>query len=201
MSASSPTGARTDGSPQTEDAPSELDVYAAEFAKLVDHYTPTRGQDPSMWLRQLPNEAFRYFQQGIATFGDAAETPLERRGRLYLMHTALLFMWMDEGRQWAREQFRAYPRKGTRRAASLVMLEHYRRGGVLAQYDVLNWFLQPVEHWRTTLITRAVRIHSVPDHALKRDLRQTDVLQCRMAVLSTLRAAQAVPPLRALPLG
>ena len=81
----------------------ELDIYAAEFAKLVDRHSPTRSDTPTDWLRRLPDEAYRYFQEGISTFGSDAKTPIERRGRLYLIHSALLFMWMSWGKDEARE--------------------------------------------------------------------------------------------------
>jgi hypothetical protein len=189
-------------SPQdVSDAPSkELDIYAAEFADLVDRYTPHRDTPPSEWLKQLPGEVFLYYREGISTFGRTASTPVERRGRLYLIHTALLFMWMSWGRDTARDRFRNHLQKGTRRAASLVKLESYRRADVLVDYDVPGWFLQSTETWRATLRTNAVRADAVPDAALERTVRTQPTLDCPVGVLASLRAAGALPSLWDLPL-
>lgn len=178
----------------------ELDVYAAEFAKLVAQCTPHRDSTPAGWLRQLPDEAVDYYREGIATFGKEAATPVERRGRLYLIHTCLLFMWMSWGKEKARTHFRTHLTKGTRRAASLVKLECLRRAGVLSDYDVPNWFYQPVDEWTATLVTEDVQLDTIPDGETKRQLQEQDVVQCRMTTLSTLQGAGIIPPLPALSL-
>lgn len=171
----------------------ELDIYAAEFAKLVDKHSPSRSDAPSGWLRRLPDEAFTYYQEGVSTFGSEARTPIERRGRLYLIHTALLFMWMSWGKETARERFQSQANEGTRRAASLVTLEHYRRAGVLAHYDTDDWFFQPVGEWTVSLISGAVNVEAVADDALRAVLRGQTTVSCDVLTLSSLRAQEAIP--------
>jgi hypothetical protein len=171
----------------------ELDIYAAEFAKLVDRHTPSRHDGPSDWLRRLPDEAFEYFAQGISTFGDAARTPIERRGRLYLIHTALLFLWMSWGKDAARERFEEDADEATRRAASLVTIEHYRRAGVLATYDANDWFSRPVGAWTVSLISGAVDVERVADDSLRAALRVQTTVSCSVNSFGALRAAAAVP--------
>lgn len=171
----------------------ELDIFAAEFAKLVDRHTPSRSDTPSAWLRRLPDEAYRYYEEGIATFGADARTPIERRGRLYLIHTALLFMWTSWGKETARERFQSQPNEGTRRAASLVTLERYRRAGVLAEYDMSHWFFQPVGEWDVTLISGAVTNDAVDDEALRTALKEQTTVSCDVLTLSRLRSNEAVP--------
>jgi photoactive yellow protein len=170
-----------------------LGTYSAEFRKLVDRYTPSQCSTPSSWLRRLPEEVFQYYWNGISTFGADARTPMERRGRLYLMHTALLFMWMSWGKEAARRRFPAHARTGTRRAASLVTLDIDRRAGVLAQYETDDWFSQPVGEWSVTLISGIVDLDRVADDALREVLRAETVVTCNAATLSELRAEGAVP--------
>lgn len=177
---------------------SDLGTYSAEFRKLVDRYTPSQTSTPSSWLRRLPEEVFQYYWNGISTFGSDARTPMERRGRLYLMHTALLFMWMSWGKQTARKRFQAHARKGTRRAASLVTLDIDRRAGVLAQYETDDWFSQPVEEWSVILISGVVDIDKVADDALREVLRAETAVTCDTTTLSELRAEGAVPERKSL---
>jgi hypothetical protein len=172
---------------------SELDLYAAEFAKLVDRYVPSRTETPSDWLQRLPDEAFSYYHHGTVTFGREAETPIERRGRLYLIHTALVFMWMTWGKSKARRLFQSHAHKGTRRTASMIMLEHYRRGGMLSTFDVPNWFFQPVDQWQVILVCDAVRTERVEDASLKHSLRTKTTVQCPAKTFSELRASGALP--------
>jgi hypothetical protein len=179
----------------------ELDIYAAEFAKLVDRHTPSRRDTPSVWLRRLPDEAFQYYRQGVSTFGSAARTPIERRGRLYLIHTALLFMWMSWGKSTARERFQRRANEATRRAASLVTLERYRRAGVLANYEASDWFAEPVGEWTATLVSGAVDAEQVPDEELCARLRAQPTVSCSVRVFSRLRAGGAIPARKALSLG
>jgi len=171
----------------------ELDIYAAEFAKLVDRHSPTRSDTPTDWLRRLPDEAYRYFQEGISTFGSDAKTPIERRGRLYLIHSALLFMWMSWGKDEARERFQCHANEGTRRAASLITLEHYRRAGVLADYAAGDWFFQPVGQWEVSLISGAVDTGLVADDELRDALQKQTRVDCDVLTLSGLRSEEAIP--------
>jgi len=178
----------------------ELDVYAAEFAKLVARHTPHRDQTPVEWLGRLPDEAFHYYQRGISTFGQEATTPVERRGRLYLIHTSLLFMWMRWGKKTARKRFRTHLREGTRRASSLVKLEYLRRAGVLINYTVPNWFYQPVDEWTAALVADKVHLETMPGGSIKNRLQEQDLVECSVATLSSLQAAGIIPPLSALSL-
>lgn len=195
----SPSSVRTESLPNG--AASELDIYAAEFAKLVDRYPPTSSDVPTAWLSRLPNEAFQYYHRGTATFGRAARTPIERRGRLYLIHTALVFMWMSWGEPTARDRFQSYAEKGTRRAASLVSLEHYRRAGVLADYSVFSWFFEPVGQWDLSLISAAVRSDRVSAPDVRSALRERPVVNCSAKTFAALRSAGALPGRDALVLG
>lgn len=170
----------------------ELDIYAAEFAKLVDRYPPSRTEAPSDWLKRLPDEAFSYYHRGTMTFGREAATPIERRGRLYLIHTALVFMWMTWGKSKARQLFQSHAHKGTRRAASMIMLEHYRRGKVLSTFDVYNWFFRPVDQWQVTLVCDAVQNERVHDASVRRSLSK-ETTRCSAKVFSQLRASGALP--------
>ena len=179
----------------------ELDLYAAEFAKLVDRHTPSRRDAPPAWLRQLPDEAFQYFLKGISSFGSTARTPIERRGRLYLIHTALLFMWMSWGKEKARKRFQTHANQATRRAASLIILEYYRRMGIIADHNTDNWFHQPVGEWTVSLISGAIAPQHVPDKKLRRALRQQPTVECSVERLSELRAANAIPNRNARSLG
>ena len=194
------TSAPPSDAPPTEEH-SELDLYAAEFAKLVRHYPPARTDAPSDWLAQLPDEAFEYFHRGTATFGRTARSPIERRGRLYLIHTALVFMWMSWGKQTARERFQKQAEKGTRRAASLIALEHYRRGGVVADYAAEHWFFQPIDRWTVRLFRAAVRADAVSDPDRRSRLRDQSLVQCTVDTFSELRAEGALPRRDALSLG
>jgi hypothetical protein len=186
---------------EQSDETTELDIYAAEFAKLVDRYVPSRTESPSDWLQRLPDEAFSYYHRGTTTFGREAETPIERRGRLYLIHTTLVFMWMKWGKSKARQLFQSHAHKGTRKAASMIMLEHYRRGGVLSTFDVYDWFFQPAAQWQVTLICDAVQTERVQDSALQSSLRAETVTQCPAKTFSELRASGAIPNRNHLALG
>lgn len=195
----SPHSVQTDSLPHG--TAGELDIYAAEFAKLVDRYPPTPSDVPADWLSRLPGEAFLYYHRGTATFGRGARTPIERRGRLYLIHTALVFMWMSWGKPTARDRFQSYAEKGTRRAASLVSLEHYRRAGVLADYNVFSWFFEPVGQWDLSLISAAARTDRVPDPEVQSALRERPVVHCSAETFAALRSAGALPRRDALVLG
>ena len=182
-------------------AATELDIYAAEFAKLVDRFVPSRCEQPSDWLATLPDEALHYYSHGISTFGRGARTPIERRGRLYLIHTALVFMWMSWGKTTARHRFQEQADRGTRRAAFLVTLESYRRGDVLAEYKVSDWFYQPVGEWTVRILSTSVRLEAVPDSNLRSTLQKKNSAQCEVSTLSTLRSVEAIPSRSALAFG
>ena len=174
--------------------------YAAEFAKLVERCTPSRQMTPSLWLWQIPNEAFRYYRGGLRSFGSGASTTTMRRGRVYLVQTTLLFMWMSWGEETAQERFRSHLDKGVRRTASLVMLEYYRRGGVVAHYEVPDWFFEPVVRWTMTLVSSRVRTENVSDPDLRDRLREQETVGGRVSALSSLRSDGALPELRDLSL-
>jgi hypothetical protein len=178
----------------------ELDIYAAEFAKLVDRHSPSRSDTPSEWLRRLPDEAYRYYQEGVSTFGSEARSPIERRGRLYLIHTSLLFMWMSWGKKTARECFQTQANEGTRRAASLVTIEHYRRAGVLANYETNHWFNQPASQWTVALISGAVRLDRVPAGELTEAIQRQTTVRCSVRRFARLRRQGALPSRSALSL-
>ena len=171
----------------------ELDLYASEFAKLVSRHPPSPTESPSDWLARLPNEAFHYYHEGTSTFGREARQPIERRGRLYLIHTTLVFMWMSWGKKTARRRFKSKANVGTRRTASLIALEHYRRGGILADYNTYDWFFQPVNQWTGSLISAAVRKDRIADPDLKSALQEKTIVQCPVETISELRATQALP--------
>jgi hypothetical protein len=179
-----------------------LDRYAREFAELVRQHPPERGEEHILtWPRRVPDEVFRYYRSGIRSYGREARTPVERRGRLYLMHTTLLFMWMDWGRSMAEERFRARTARGTRRTASLITLELYRRAGVLDAIEVGDWFWQPVEDWEVRLIREAVSPSNVSRASLRKRLSETPVVSCPVGTFSELRTHGAVPSLTELTLG
>lgn len=171
----------------------ELDLYAAEFAKLVRRYPPSRTETPSDWLARLPGEAFLYYHRGTTTFGRTAESPVERRGRLYLIHTALVFMWIRWGKKRASQRFQTHAEHGTRRAASLITLEHYTRGNVLARHEASDWFLAPVQKWKVWLKSDAVRIDRVSDTSLRQSFHNRDVVMGTASTLSALRSDGALP--------
>lgn len=180
----------------------ELDRYAHEFATLVEQYRPRRGRDQIVqWIRELPDEVFRYYRMGIASYGSEDLTTNERRGRLYLTHTALLFMWMTWGKDAAKERFRSEAREGTRRAASLIQLEQYRRAGVIRDYELDDWYWQPVANWSVTVNTGTVDVARVSDVRLATMVRTDDVAKCPVDAFTALRTDGAVPPLHALPVG
>lgn len=171
----------------------ELDIYAAEFAKLVDRYVPTRAQRPSDWLRRLPDEIYAYYQEGIASFGSAATTPTEVRGRLYLMHTTLLFLWMRCGKEAAHDRFQSETNLATQRTAAIITLERYRRVRIVADYDESNWCSEPMSQWQITLVTGAIDAHQIPDPLLKNVIQDESMLDCDVGTLARLQELGAVP--------
>jgi hypothetical protein len=187
--------------PASPDLETELDLYAAEFAMLVEHHRPSRRDTPWSWLPRLPVEALEYYRQGLRTFGARAQTPVQRRGRLYLMHTALLFMWMSWGKEAARVRFRNAPQRATRRAGYLVLLECYRRSGVIARYRAPGWFYRPVGEWPLSVDGSAVRIGTVTDADLRTVVSNGVSVRRDLRTLCHLRSDGAIPGLAQLPLG
>jgi hypothetical protein len=143
-------------------------------------------------MRSLPDEAFRYYRKGISSYGRGTTTPDERRGRLYLTHTALLFMWMSWGKKKARERFRDQAREATRRVAHLVTLERYRRAGVVEDYSIGHWFWSPVEQWGLVLDTSAVIVDRIQDDNLADAIRSLDTVAGTVDILATLRRNEAL---------
>jgi len=102
-------------------------------------------------------------------------------------------MWMSWGKETARERFQAHTKEGSRHAASLVTLETYRRAGVLAHYDVDDWFSTPVADWGISLISGAVENDRVTDPELRAALQETPTVHCSVKTLVSLGAIEAVP--------
>jgi hypothetical protein len=176
----------------------ELDIYASEFAELVNRHTPSRRSTPSDWLRRLPSEVFDYYQQGLSTFESSAGSPAERRGRLYLIHSGLLFMWMMWGKEKTRRSFKAHAARCTRRAATLAVLEQYRRAGILAHYSVPDWFSDPVGEWIVEVTSTAVDADALSDQTFRDRVQSETTIRCTVGTLSNLRRAGALPPARSL---
>lgn len=171
----------------------ELGVYAATFAKLVDRHPPNRDELPSDWLRQLPNEIYPYYQRGIETIGAEVSSPVERRGRLYLVHTTLLFLWMHCGKEDANARFQSEKDQLTQRTAAIVTLERYRRVRIVTQYDESDWCTEPLGQWPITLITGAIDTHAIPDPLLKQVIKDELTLDCDVETLKRLEDLGAIP--------
>jgi hypothetical protein len=88
------------------------DRFSEEFADLVCQRPPSLGNEPGRWLSRLPAELFRYYDRGVASFGHRPQSDRERRGRVYLLHTALVLLWMEWGRKGARRRLREQTQKG-----------------------------------------------------------------------------------------
>lgn len=187
------TGANPDGGEAPADRKGELDRYADEFADLVRQCPPARSDAPSDWLGRLPDEVYTYYGHGVNTFGDRARAPAQHRGRLYLLHTALVLMWIEWGKEGVRERLASQTRKGARRAAYLTTLEAYRRGGVLSDYKASGWFAAPVDDWSVTIVSEAVATEAVDDADLRAALERDPLVQTDMGTLSALRDAGAIP--------
>lgn len=188
------------GTAESFQSPSnELDRYAEEFATLVEQHRPRRGRDQILeWIRGLPDAIYPYYRKGIASYGSDALTAGERRGRLYLTHTALLLMWMTWGKDAAKERFRTDAREGTRRAASLIQLEQYRRAGVLDDYALDDWYWQPVEEWTVSIHADAIDESQVEGDRLLAMRDEDDVVRCSVKTFTALRERNVVPPLHRL---
>jgi hypothetical protein len=198
-SQTSPTASPTRAISSGEKDP--LDQYAREFAELVQQYPPRRGRENILrWLRRVPLEVFKYYRWGIVSYGRQARSPAERRGRLYLLHTTLLFMWMDWGRATAEKRFRNQTARGTRRAASLITLEFYRQAGTVEAVEIEDWFRQPVEDWRVELVRDAVHLSKASQKPLVRKLTESRTVSCPVDTFSELRSRSAVPALTELDL-
>jgi hypothetical protein len=88
-------GTNADDGEAPADRQGELDRYADEFANLVRQCPPAPSDAPSDWLGRLPAEVYTYYVHGVNTFGARARTPAQHRGRLDLLHTALVLMWIE----------------------------------------------------------------------------------------------------------
>jgi len=197
QTSSSVSGERS-GASRNRTEEKTLERYATEFAALVDRHTPSRTEAPSEWVARLPNEVFHYYAAGIASFGRRTRSGTERRGRLYLLHTALVLMWIEWGKRTAHKRFRRSPRKGVQRAASLVTLEHYRRAEVLADLHVSDWCGQPVEEWTVTVRSRAVSVDEEDAFGLRTAVEEQDQIDVTVETFSALRASGVVPRRKAL---
>jgi len=178
----------------------ELDRYAGEFAELVKRCPPRRHEPPHNWLSRLPDEAFEYFLAGISTFGQEAASPLQRRGRLYLLHAALVLLWIRWGKQKSRSKIRARPEESLQRTGRLAVLEYYRRAGVLAGYTADDWFDQPVGEWQVTLITAAADLQRIPHSDLREALRNRSVCELPLQQMRGLLKEGALPSVDAVSL-
>lgn len=178
----------------------ELERYAGEFAELVKRCPPRRHEPPYNWLSRLPDEAFEYFRAGITTFGQEAESPHQRRGRLYLLHAALVLLWIRWGKQKSRSKLRARPTESLQRTGRLAVLEYYRRAGILAGYTAEDWFDQPVGEWQVTLITAAVDLERVPHSDLREALRNRSVCELSLQQMRGLLNEGALPSVGAVSL-
>lgn len=194
------TGTNPDDGEAPADRQGDLDRYADEFANLVRQCPPARSEAPSDWLGRLPAEVYTYYAHGVHTFGARARTPAQHRGRLYLLHTALVLMWIEWGREEVRERLESQTRKGARRAAYLTTLEAYRRGGVLSDYETSGWFAAPVDDWSVGVVSEAVATEAVDDADLRGAFEREPVVQTDMGTLSALRDAGAIPGRNALAL-
>lgn len=171
----------------------QLDQFSEEFALLVQQHVPSFGDRPSKWLSRLPKDVFRYYNHGIASFGRSPTSDAEGRGRLYLLHTALVLLWMRWGREGARRRLEARTREMVRRTALLTGLEHYRREKVLIEYESEEWFRLPTDRWEVRVRSEAVDRSSVSDPALKDRLQTEAAVLIVVDTLSTLSASGAVP--------
>lgn len=178
----------------------KLDRFAEEFALLVQKYPPTFGRAPAGWLARLPAEVFRYYNRGISSFGRSTQSNMEERGRLYLLHTALVLLWMRWGKDGTRRRLRKNTRKGVRRVARLVCLEHYRRGGVLVKYESREWFNAPNEGWSVSIRSNPVDVENVPIASLREAFEASPVVEITMDKLSLLAQEGAIPKRTDLPL-
>ena len=174
-------------------ATEELDRYSEEFATLVSQWPPAPDEAPVDWLRRLPDEAFAYFQQGVATFGRKPQSPGQRRGRLYLLHTALVLMWIRWDREQAEKKFRAEAQEGTRRTGRLTTLEYYRRGGVLVDYEVEDWLYQPVGEWSVDLSSAAVDPGALSNTSLREKMIDQSVVTMSLDQMRALLKMGAIP--------
>jgi hypothetical protein len=190
-----PSGPESSPVPDASDLdPDDPNRYADEFADLVRRNPPSHDDGAVVdWMKALPDGVYETYRRGIESYGCSEPTGDERRGRLYLTHTALLFMWISWGETTARDRFRTKAREATRRAAHIATLELYRRAGVLRAYTIDHWFESPVERWGVVLDTRAVDAAHVEDADLADALDSLDAVAGTVALLSRLRAAGAVP--------
>jgi len=182
-------------SPSTASDPDRgsLEQYDEEFAALVQQDPPSRADTPADWLARLPDDLLPYDEQGLAAVGHGAQTDPRRRGRQYLVHTALVLSWMKWGKQGARERLDAQAPDVLRRVRDLTLLERYRRDGVLADYASTEWASRPVGEWEVSLVGEAVTTDAVPDPDHRAALEQNAVVRTDVDTLAALRDAGALP--------
>lgn len=171
----------------------ELDLLSEEFALLVRKHTPSFGSKPAEWLRCLPTEVFFYYGRGSTSFGRAAQSKDERRGRTYLLHTALVLLWMRWSKEGARKRLVKNVKKGVRRAARLTCLERYRRGGVLAEYDSEDWFSASSDRWSVLIKPGSVSIGKVDSPSLRDTLETDQPVEITTDELARLSRQRAIP--------
>jgi hypothetical protein len=118
---------------------------------------------------------------------------VEKRGRLYLLHTALVLLWMRWGKDGARRRLRKNTQRGVRRTARLACLEHYRRGEVLVEYESREWFSVPNERWSVSIRSNPVDVENVPIASLREVFEASPVVEITMDKLSLLAQEGAIP--------
>jgi hypothetical protein len=171
----------------------KLDQFSEEFALLVERYVPSFGNRPSEWLSRLPTEVFRYYNHGIASFGRTPTTDSEKRGRLYLLHTALVLLWMRWGREGARERLETSAREMVRRAALLTGLEHYRREEILTGYESKGWFRLSTHQWVVRIRSASVDTSNISDPSLKVRFQHQPMVSIVVDTLSELSTNGSIP--------
>jgi hypothetical protein len=177
------------------------DRFSEEFAVLVWERPPSPGEEPAGWLSRLPAELFWYYDRGVASFGRRPQSDRERRGRGYLLHTALVLLWMESGREGARRRLREQTQEAVRRTARLTCLEHYRRGGVLIDYQSKRWLGAAPGRWAVSVRSSAVDTARVSSPALRAALETAPVAETSVEGFSALCRERAVPERADLPLG
>jgi hypothetical protein len=80
------------------------------------------------------------------------------------------------------------------------MLEYYRRGGVLVDYEVNDWFEQPVGEWRVQVVSSAVDPEAVSDETLRQAVRESSELTMTVERFTRLLESGALPSRSELPL-
>lgn len=171
----------------------KLDRFSEEFALLVRKHVPSFGKKPADWLARLPSEVFFYYSRGNASFGRPIQSEIEERGRLYLLHTALVLLWMRWGKKGARRRLRGDTQKGVRRTARLTCLERYRRAKVLAEYNSGEWFNISPERWTVAIRSSSVDLGRVASGSLRESLQAGGLIEVTTDELAMLSRERAIP--------